>query len=120
MNKEWNKLVEKHKPLLDEYKSAPVGKGWWILIDSACSLMEDKEMKPEGFTQIKEKFGGLRFYFGVSNLKDKSWPKMDQFIGSIEYMSWFICEDCGSHDNVTTEGNWKKTLCKNCRKVREN
>lgn len=60
--------------------------------------------------QVKEKFGGLRFYIRGG----------DEFIHNIIHMaeeiSFYVCEECGSTKNITTEGKWTLTLCKKCRK----
>lgn len=63
-------------------------------------------------TQVKEKFGGLRFYIYGG----------DEYVYNIitmaENMSYYTCEYCGSTKNVTTEGRWLLTLCKKCREKR--
>lgn len=59
--------------------------------------------------QVKEKFGGLRFYIDGGD---------DSIYGMIdlaENMSYNTCETCGSTKNVgqTTKG-WISTICKDC------
>jgi len=54
--------------------------------------------------QVKEKFGGLRFYTtGV--LQDQY-----AFIEFAESMSYHVCEVCGSPGKIRNSG-WIKTLC---------
>jgi hypothetical protein len=63
--------------------------------------------------QVKEKFGGLRFYIHAGN---------DQVYGMIEMaemMSYVTCEVCGSHGTMHTRGSWLKTLCPKCAKPTE-
>lgn len=61
--------------------------------------------------QVKEKFGGLRFYV---NFADEYTYGM---IGIIEGLSYKICEHCGSMKNVSqNKRGWIKTLCRKCRK----
>ena len=86
----------------------PVGEGWRPLV---TKLVEDIiEIAPKTeITQIKEKFGGLRFYInggadGVFDLIDKA-----------EHESYKICEECGTKEGVTTEGGWILSLCPACR-----
>ena len=59
--------------------------------------------------QIKEKFGGLRFYVG---------PASDSLLNAIEdaeSLSFTICEDCGE-PGKTRGGGWIRTLCDGCAK----
>lgn len=56
------------------------------------------------FTQIKEKYGGLRLY-GASSLEEP-----------LEKLSYNTCEKCGSTQNIGTTQGWIKTLCKECGK----
>jgi hypothetical protein len=65
--------------------------------------------------QIKEKFGGLRFYYSGG----------DNSIGGMvflaERLSYKICETCGSTKNVTQTEGWIKTLCEDCMtKIKKN
>jgi len=85
------------------------GDGWYTLIDSMCSLIQShcnysKECPQVIAFQIKEKFGGLRFYYDGG----------DDYIAGIvsfaEHMSQNICEVCGDRGVLNTEG-WIKCLC---------
>lgn len=60
--------------------------------------------------QVKEKFGGLRFYYhGGNNMTDG-------MVWLVENMSYDICETCGSTTNVTqSKGGWITTACHDCR-----
>lgn len=44
-------------------------------------------------SQIKEKLGGLRFYFNLSNMDD--YARVSGLVMSIEERSFSTCEDCG-------------------------
>jgi len=67
--------------------------------------------------QVKEKFGGLRFYIGPV-IQDKADEVYDA-ISEAESESFKTCEYCGTKENVTTKGpGWIKTLCNDCRKER--
>lgn len=60
--------------------------------------------------QIKEKFGGLRFYTqGGDDL-------VQGMIWLAENMSYNICEECGSTKNVSQTKGWITTLCEDCMK----
>ena len=56
-------------------------------------------------TQVKEKFGGLRFYYSGG----------DDYIRGIvdmaEEMSYITCEECGNVGKTVNKNNWLRTLC---------
>ena len=59
-------------------------------------------------TQVKEKYGGLRFYvFGGDD-------KIDALISFAESMSECTCEECG-RPGTQNVGGWIRTLCDICR-----
>lgn len=83
--------------------------GWNKII---CSCI--KELIDIGWNkkicQIKEKFGGLRFYTDTHT--DQEW----EIIRKYEDLSYHTCETCGTHENVETKGpGWIQSLCKDCR-----
>jgi hypothetical protein len=82
-----------------EYAKSCVGSGWASLIDAIYDrLPEDAHV-----LQVKEKWGGLRFYVsGTTELLD--------FIDEMEARSLRICEVCGQ-PGKTREGGWVRTLC---------
>lgn len=56
--------------------------------------------------QVKEKFGGLRFY--MNNATEKQYD----YVNFAENLSYRICEECGTMKDVMTYGiGWNKTLC---------
>jgi len=54
--------------------------------------------------QVKEKYGGLRFYYTGGD------DKISHFIEFAEYMSYHTCEVCGK-PGKTYGGGWVRTLC---------
>lgn len=102
--------------------------GWYTLIDRLCSNIQHHvdhivtratsdystaltDQEKEDFQvvalQVKEKFGGLRFYFSGG---DDLINGMVQFA---ESMSYVICEICG-HPGSVRNFIWKQTLCDSC------
>jgi len=64
--------------------------------------------------QIKEKFGGLRYYTDGSIGEEG-----ERLIAEAERECSKTCEFCGSTDEVATAGpSWIKTLCKVCHSKR--
>lgn len=119
-NEEVNKYLESIGGLVYAYSSFENPKiiksrffecdtGWNKLICDCIQELIDAGWDKE-IAQIKEKFGGLRFYPG--GCTDKQW----EIIRKYEELSYKTCESCGSTEDVTTEGpGWIQSLCKNCR-----
>jgi len=108
-----------------------VGDGWYQILDSLCANIQhhidwshknhewalkwnaehpDKQRPvrdpvPQVIAvQVKEKFGGLRFYYDGGD---------DQIHGMVQMAeSWAIhtCEECGA-PGYTRYGGWHRTLC---------
>jgi hypothetical protein len=73
-------------------------------IDHATAKLEEETLKVPVAVQVKEKFGGLRFY--VQAATDKHY----QYISFAESMSYRTCESCGAAGKTYTDG-WHTTLC---------
>jgi hypothetical protein len=73
-------------------------------VDEAKVRMDEEAAKVPVAVQVKEKFGGLRFY--VQAATDKHY----NYISFAESMSYVTCEVCGSPGKRYTDG-WHKTLC---------
>lgn len=108
--------------------------GWYDLIDMLCSEIqahidnenmsieykkkrgELPEDAPNYFqieaTQVKEKFGGLRFYVNYYD------DYVRGLISMAETMSYKICEQCSNPGKPNEEG-WITTLCVPCREAYE-
>ena len=89
------------------------GDGWFDIINNLSQKLVEIAPTVKA-VQVKEKFGGLRFYIGPVDT-DKS-GLVYNLIDNAENDSFKTCEYCGTKENVTTEGGWIKTLCKTCRK----
>lgn len=58
--------------------------------------------------QIKEKFGGLRFYYHGGD------DDIDGMVSLAESISYKICENCGSTKDIGYTKGWITTMCKDC------
>jgi hypothetical protein len=58
--------------------------------------------------QIKEKFGGLRFYYSGGD------DEISGMVNLAENMSYGICETCGTTENVGRTQGWIYVVCKSC------
>lgn len=95
--------------------------GWYGIIDTLCNGINahvnhkrqmNQDMPAEQFyeehgvvaVQVKEKWGGLRFYVNGSD------EYVDGLIAMAEGMSYRTCEVCGN-PGKTRAGGWVRTLC---------
>lgn len=99
--------------------------GWYTLVDRLCGLIvrrTERDKTDLRVVQIKEKFGGLRFYVSflgeqtVQAEETRSW--VYGAITLAESMSYTICEQCGHPGEHRTDG-WHRTLCQQHEDERE-
>jgi hypothetical protein len=123
MNEELDKvLVEKFpKIFVDRHKSPhetcmfwgfECGEGWYNLIDSLCTCIQHYlDYKPEVTQvvalQVKEKYGGLRFYFSGGN------EYIHGLVAMTEYLSQSTCEVCGNPGKIESD-RWIRVRCDKC------
>ena len=93
----------KPKFLLERKSIGECGEGWRQLIDP---LLLELDRRGGEIYQIKEKFGGLRFYYGNSNQDEGFY----QQVCKAEELSYKTCEECGEPGKLRG-GGWVKTLC---------
>jgi len=119
MNKELSKKLYDDFPELYRGKDRPLTEslmcfgfecrdGWFqMLYDLSFDLMKisakDGIERPE-VVQVKEKFGGLRYYVDGGN------ESTEARIDRAEEESERICEVCGKAGQIRT-GGWVQTLC---------
>lgn len=88
--------------------------GWFGIIKKLCQ--ELKALKPKGLvvTQVKEKYGGLRFYYNGPSGSEKLTKQVEKLVRGAEAKSLVTCEDCGKkgRHGETTYGYWVYTCCK--------
>ena len=122
------KMEEKHPSMFDQpYGGFCIGPGWWPIIEALCgqidsytrwrnntreALLKDNPhghkipdaVKPVKVAQIKEKFGGLRFYY------DGGDDHINGMVRMAEIWAGQVCEECGKPGKSRSSG-WIKTLC---------
>jgi len=87
--------------------------GWFLLLvdltrnlEKLCENQEATSPMPVmAARQVKEKFGGLRFY-----LEDAA-PAASKLIREAEHKALTICELCGEPGRLCQIGGWFQTLC---------
>lgn len=94
------------------------GDGWYDLIRelseklyvSVKAVREEPEIEPYSYrcpyaTQVKEKYGKLRFYMSWST------DAMDELIDSYQQQSEYICEKCGRPGSIDYCAKWLSAAC---------
>ena len=91
------------RPRIKEAGFFCIGPGWnglvKELIEKAIAAGWDRQI-----CQVKEKFGGLRFY--INGAPEEVWA----LIREAEEKSYEICEECGEPGELRQVG-WYSTLC---------
>lgn len=108
MPPEDNILQALHKRHVRAVVGFECGPGWADLLDAVFSWLHeiaaDREWSP---SQIKEKYGSLRFYW------HGDLPGLgDEIISAAEHLSAHLCEVCGSPGVLHSEYGWWSTRCK--------
>ena len=84
------------------------GNGWYHLIDGLCAQLQretDQDGVPQIIaTQVKEKFGTLRFHTREAN------ERQSAMIDLASELSSRICDQCGAPGQLRTSG-WHATRC---------
>jgi hypothetical protein len=111
------RLTEKYPAMFSKpYGGIAVGPGWWPIIEALCGNIQhylnwinknhEKHPVVEQVVvgQIKEKLGGLRFYYDGGDDKIQGMVRMAE--------SWAdaVCEDCGAPATKKTRG-WIRNVC---------
>ena len=104
-----NELPKKYPSLFkNESFHFECGNGWYELLDVLLSILELRQRRGDDIeiTQIKQKFGGLRFY--CHGVDDYCYGMIDL----AEKISTRICEKCGNPGRLmTTHTGWLYTAC---------
>jgi hypothetical protein len=112
-NDKFKAFQQKYPNLFKEYPRSgfALDAGWESLVHSLCIVLEHHIVQlPEEVrkniccAQVKEKFGGLRFYMTQET------PYIDGAIAMAESMSFHTCDKCGA-PGERRSGGWIRTLC---------
>ena len=86
--------------------------GWYFILDSLCNGIQSyinlNNTRQIEFVQVKQKFGSLRVY------TDGHDELIDGMIYFAEYLSFHVCETCGSSKNVGHTMGWVEAICDAC------
>ena len=105
------------------------GNGWYDIIERLCIVLQwntDKNRYPQVIAeQVKEKFGGLRFYYHIEETEksinnseiyaSRNEGYIEGVIDAYCDMTYKICESCGKPGKANESG-WISVLCEECLK----
>lgn len=102
--------------------SSGVPDTWLQTLDWLCGSIQDyidnctKYRNGEKITtpqvvceQVKEKFGGLRFYYSGGD------DEVEGMVKLAETIIWNTCQSCGNHEQLETTKGWISRICKTCK-----
>lgn len=100
-------VINNHPKLFEHVRYLEVGEGWLPLINELADKLEPMCNEMIYATQVKEKFGTLRFY--MSGYTEDA----DRLIAEAEKKSAKICELCGKEGKII-KSSWIVTRCERC------
>lgn len=110
----WFDLIYKLSEKIEEYNRKGLGKDKITLEEFNDLFKSDTNFIPVIAKQVKEKYGGLRFY-----TNDILSDKITEDIDETEKLSYKTCEECGSTENVSQTNGWIQTICEKCLKYKK-
>ena len=101
----------KNKFLPNYYKSVDVDEGWYQIVVDCDNLLTEIDPNYQ-IAQIKQKFGGLRYYFQPSDVNNgELYVKMNAVVLAYEKIASITCEATGKPGVLMkSKGAWVKTL----------
>lgn len=120
---EYEERMHRNYPKIfaEPYGGFCIGPGWWPLVEALCNGIQhyldwanrEGEVVPQVVVhQIKEKFGGLRFYYEGGDDRIRGMVQMAEIVAEQ------TCEECGA-PGKERGGSWVKTLCDKHHEERE-
>ena len=88
-------------PTQDSYRGALIGAAIGDALGATVDMLSRSE--------VKEKFGGLRFYVKGGN--ERALARIDEAAQEAER----ICEGCGAPSSIRSLDGWLTTVCDDCR-----
>jgi hypothetical protein len=112
---EFSKRMEETYPKMfaQPYGGFAVSTGWWPIIENLCAniqshidwrIKQGQDIAQVEVNQIKEKFGGLRFYYSGGD------DEISGMVRMAEAWADVACEECGAAGKRRS-GGWIRTLC---------
>ena len=105
---EWHRLRVLREGLIQDRSYDPEGKHAWL--EHSARTQDKPPFRHLEVVQVKEKFGGLRFYYqGTATLG------FIAVVEAVEWLSSMTCESCGRAAQQEKAGAWISTRCEECK-----
>ena len=112
---EFSKRMEATYPKMfaQPYGGFAVNAGWWPIIERLCANIQNhidwrvkqgQDIAQVEVDQIKEKFGGFRFYYSGGDAEISGMVRMAEAWADV------ACDECGAFGKRRS-GGWIRTLC---------
>lgn len=94
------------------------GPGWDSIIEGLCgridAIMQEVPQGSITIKQIKQKLGGLRFYYSLQDVDEMRSQAICSAVKLAGAESELTCEQCGSPSYVRHTSQGMMTLCRSC------
>jgi len=116
-------LKEKYN-FYSELNFVEFNSGWNEIIKNLSEEINKilgEDTKYFSVVQIKQKFGGLRYYYDIDydKIDDEKLDKIKEAIEKAEEKSFQTCEICGNIGELKSNGYWIFTTCDECEKIND-
>jgi hypothetical protein len=121
MTLSYDELLAKYPKLYSSLSYFECDNGWINLIDELSKKIEEINRKYPNdedriyAVQVKQKFGGLRFYCYFDGISKEDRNLVYSFIEEAEKTSLITCETCSKPGQCyVSPTKWLTTLCQQC------
>ena len=106
-------LPTSKKPMV---RNIECGDGWYPLLDGLCEVLSSRALNGDQAAveamQVKQKFGGLRFFF------DGGCDHAEGAASMASAMSYHVCEETGRPGTLMARNRWVRTLAEDVGRMR--
>ena len=111
-----SEMYEKYPKTLKGLSYFEINEGWNELIEEITFKIEviNNKYSPSSYiraAQIKQKFGGLRYYISIEDVEEQDVKYVYDIIAEAENRSFTICEYCSSPAKTSKGRTYVETLC---------
>lgn len=107
------RLIARSSPDGAQWMRSACPTGWLDIVDRLITTLDT--LGSYQISQVKEKFGGLRFYYSWGGGEGSGWNDTINAVNAAETESMQTCEACGQPgEQRTPKGWWVHTLCDSC------
>lgn len=88
--------------------------GWTPILAQACEEIDailGEHKQGFHFSQIKEKYGGARYYFDAVSVNSEKLKRIQILLDKAELATETACMLCGSPATIEKYGGWFMCLC---------